>query len=149
MSSSPLVTPDAREPVPQAVRADRRPYLRWLLPMFTFVCGCLVGVGLTATLFQDRMFWMMKHPGPHPERVIEKLKQDLDLAPEQLPAVEKIVHEHDARMRQLHPLFDQNNRRFEAEISAVLNEGQREKWQARIKQMHSMFPPPPGSSGQP
>jgi len=151
MSSTPLATQNAREPVTEAVRADRRRYLHWLLPTLTFLCGCLVGAGLTVTLFQDRMFWMMRHPGPHPERVIQELKTDLDLSPEQLPAVEKIVREHDARMRQLHPLFEQNNHRFEDEISAVLNDGQRVKWQARIKRMHSLFPPPPpeGFSGPP
>jgi len=128
-------------------QGERRLWLRWVLPVVTFACGCLVGVGVTVTLTEWGVLNTMRRPGPDPQRIIAELKKELDLSPEQEQSVAKIVRAHDARMqqrhREMHPRLDADIKAFEAEMGAILNDAQRVKWQARCERMHSRFPPPP------
>jgi hypothetical protein len=140
MSGVPTIEDDAPKPTTRA--RDGRS-LRLLLPALIFLCGCLVGVGVTVTFIEYRMFSMMSRPVPDPQHVVAKLKSDLSLDSDQTRKVEAIVQAHDPEIRRFFREADLNRKRFEAEIAAVLNEGQKEKWRQRCEQMQKWAPPPP------
>lgn len=143
MTATSTAQQDVQAPRPRA-RLSRS---RWQLSVITFICGAIAGAGITFKLSDDRTLDAMKRPGPNPERIIEDLKSELKLSPEQAEAVAKIVREHDAKMQEMHremlPRFDADVRHFEDQISSVLDDGQKALWQARIERMHSMFPRKP------
>jgi hypothetical protein len=134
------------EPARVALR-DGRSFVRWLLPALIFLCGCLVGAGATVTLIQHRLFSIMRQPVPDPEQLVRELKSELQLDADQSQKVEAIVQAHDAEMRRLfremHPRADARRNRFEADIAAVLTEGQKKRWHERCERMRAMFPAPP------
>jgi hypothetical protein len=141
MSSVPAIQQDA--PKPTACVREGRSYARFLLPVVIFLCGCLVGVGATVTFIEYRMFSIMGRPAPDPQRVVAKLKSDLDLDADQTAKVEAIVRAHDPEIRRFFREADLNRQRFEAEIAAVLNPDQKEKWRQRCEAMQKFLPPPP------
>jgi len=141
MSGIPTMQQDGPKPATRA--RESRSYARLLLPALIFLCGCLVGVGATITFIEHRMFSMMSRPVPDPQRVVAKLKSELDLDADQTKKVEVIVQAHDPEMRRFFREADLNRKRFEAEIAAILNATQKEKWRQRCEEMQKRMPPPP------
>lgn len=140
MNSLPTLQHDASTPTTRLW--ERRSFTRFLLPVVIFLCGCLVGVGATVTFIEYRMFSMMKRPAPDPQRVVAKLKSDLNLDADQTNKVEAVVKAHDPEMRRFFREADENRQRFEADIAAILNPSQKEKWQQRCDEMRRVMPPP-------
>jgi hypothetical protein len=141
MSGVPTIQHDAPKPTTQA--RERRSYTRFFLPGLIFLCGCLVGVGVTVTFIEHRMFSIMIGPAPSPPRIVAKLKSELDLDADQTRKVEAIVRGHDFQIRRHMQEVDTGRKRFEAEIASVLNESQKQKWQRRCEEMRKLAPPPP------
>jgi len=141
MSGVPTIQHDEPKP-PQRARESWF-YARLFWPGLIFLCGCLVGVGATVTFIEDRMFSMMIRRAPDPHQVILKLASELGLDSDQTRKVAAIVLAHDPAFRRHLQELDTDRKRFEAEIAAVLNEGQKQKWRRRCEEMQNLFPPPP------
>lgn len=143
----------ATEDVKEHIAPARVGISRWVLPIVTFVCGCLVGAGVTFKTLEDEKWGIMKRPGPDPDRIIAELKKELGLTPQQLESVSQVVREHDARMqelhREMHPRFDKNSRLFEEQISKILDNRQQELWRDRVERMRKKFPPPDNDKREP
>ena len=120
----------------------------WAIALLLFACLAFAGycfgvIRATVTFIGHRMFSMMNRPALDPERVVAKLKSDLSLDADQTRKVEAIVRAQDPEMRRFFREADQNRKRFEAEIAAVLNPSQKEKWRQRCEEMQKVLPPPP------
>jgi hypothetical protein len=136
MSGAPTIQADSTKPTVRA--RDQRSFMRFLLPTLIFVCGALVGVGATVTVIEYRMFPPFGPPSP--QRIVADLKSELALDADQSRQVEAIVRTHDAELRRIFGATQADRKRFEAEVAAVLNESQKEKWRQRCEQMQKRFP---------
>jgi hypothetical protein len=144
MSSIPTIQQDEPKLAEQARESRFYTHLFW--PGLIFVCGCLVGAGVTVTLIEHRMFSMMTRPAPEPQQIILKLASELVLDSDQTRKVAAIVFAHDPHVRRHLQELDTDRKRFEAEIAAVLNEDQKHQWQRRCEEMQKLFPPPPSAA---
>ena len=126
----------------------------WLGIIVIFLSGAVVGGASTALYARKKIHEMMREGGPFMRaRMVEKLTEKLQLAPEQRRKVEEIVN---ATRDEIHQSGDEKGRRFEAmrkggdRIREVLNPEQQtrfdelrrrmeERWQRRLSENPSGY----------
>lgn len=126
----------------------------WLGIIVIFLSGAVVGGASTALYARKKIHEMMREGGPFMRaRMVEKLTEKLQLAPDQRRKVEEII---DSTRDEIHRSGDEKGGRFEAmrrggdRIREVLNPDQQirfdelrkrmeERWQRRLSENPSRF----------
>jgi Spy/CpxP family protein refolding chaperone len=127
----------------------------WLVFLLVFGLGGLTGVSLDR-IYQSRYAAQRPpfHGGPGgpgrggPRRMLERMKQDLNLSDEQAEAIHKIFDEsrkEGQNRLDACPGFKEARQRTQERIRAVLNSEQQKKYEEITKQREAMrdVPPPP------
>lgn len=142
--------PTAVDPEPAAPRGCVRARAAVGLVLVGFVSGAVAGAVGGVAVLEWRIRTFLSQPEKLPDRVVEKLRSELDLSDEQARRVEAIVRErHTALMGilgEVRPRVDAELRRIEEDVAEVLDDGQRLRWRAEMREVRGRaFPlPPPG-----
>jgi len=138
MSQAP--TPTSAPLVPIAPRR-RRPIA---LAVLSGLGGLILGVGLTIVVGHAIIRNFIRHPEKVPERVINRVKHELNLTPEQTAQIAPIIKLHlDAiwKLRQDdQPRVHEQLDLLEQEVDPILTPPQREKWHHHMERFKEMPP---------
>ena len=126
----------------------RRIVLKVVLLLAVFVGGGVAGASLAMMHFHHRFFSMMRSPEKAADRFLGKFHARYELDELQAAQVDRIVRRHFADMgairAEVHPRFEAELDKFERDLSALLDEPQRTKWQEEFRALRRRaFPPPP------
>ena len=136
MSQSELKT----EQLPSA--STLKPVLMSALILFS---GIIVGAGLTLIVTGDSDIQKSLPPGPEymSGRMVERIVRELKLSPEQHEQLEPIIQKRMKAMddirSQARPQINNELKLMNEEIIAILDEGQKQIWENKIKKMQEHF----------
>jgi len=89
----------------------------------------------------------MQHPERMPQLITERLKSELNLSPEQVQQVEKILTNRLKVLREIQeesrPRLDKELDLLRDEVVQLLDENQSKEWLERFSKMRHFLPPPP------
>lgn len=110
-----------------------------LLLMGTFVLGGLLGGALTS--WGERRSHDQRRDRPRPTYV-ERLSQDLDLAPDQRERIQQVLDRHqpamDSLWGQIRPQFESERQLIRQEIITLLTSEQQAKYAAILQRQDSL-----------
>ena len=85
------------------------------------------------------------------ERAHNRMVEQLELDEHQADELKAVLERRAARLRDIHermrPELEREQRDMEADVAALLNDEQREKWQRILEHRRSVFSPPRGRGG--
>jgi len=106
-------------------------------------------IGAAGGFFIDKMRRdkFMQHPERMPQLITERLKSELNLSPEQVQQVEKILTNRLKVLREIQeesrPRLDKELDLLRDEVVQLLDENQSKEWLERFSKMRHFLPPPP------
>ncbi|MHB0956652.1 MAG: hypothetical protein ACYC0X_09390 [Pirellulaceae bacterium] len=133
----------------------RRVWVRIALWLVIFGSGAIVGGGTTLLVVRNQVLLRIQHPEQMPTTLARQLQWKLSLDDSQRAEVESILYRRQQALqelrREVQPKIEQQLDQTEREISQVLREDQRTKWQTRFRTLRSRWlppvPPPPSDKG--
>lgn len=124
----------------------RRRWLTVVLTVVVFVSGLAIGSGLTFLYVDYRRAQYLAHPEDAPKRFAARLKRTLRLTDSQARQIQAIIEERWPKFqetrRQMYPAFKEHLDAIHAEVSAVLREDQRGRWDKYVETIRSSWNPP-------
>ena len=147
----------------QRVPAIRAPG-RWkltLLGVLILVCGMVIGSAgtliITRRLPNFGLIEAVLHPGRRPDMMVEGMRRDLGLSPQQVEQIEQILTKRfrilDEIREEQRPRMDEQLRLLQEEVEKVLDKKQTRKWREQLGDRLRRRPPPhggePGPPGPP
>jgi hypothetical protein len=147
------------EEIPKTVQElrsvpGRRRWPTVVLMIVVFVAGIALGTGVTVLYFDRVSQYYQTHPEKLPERIALRLGRKLDLSRDQVRQVREIFAQRwpalqEAR-RQTYPILKPELDRINQQISALLNDRQKQKWNHEYSAfIQRMYKPDKAASGQP
>jgi hypothetical protein len=136
MSVAKGLSPQHQAPLPSPTR--RRRWLTLLMALVVFVSGVVCGVGIGME-FQKRHFLdILRHPERGPERIVTRMRSQLQLDDRQTQQVRAIVARRVAVLDKIYgetvnPLLAKQLELFRAEVAEVLNPEQQAEWDKYTK----------------
>lgn len=130
---------------PPPRRRWRRTFLWSIVSLVIFICGGVTGHGVTVWMWEKRV-----QPIPIPAqrsefaaKVLAKMKDDLSLTDDQTARIDVILQRHHAELEQIRievgPRYAKARDSMMTDVSAVLDDAQREKWLARMEELKRVF----------
>ena len=125
------------------LKAERLPAAPVLKPVLfgvlTLISGIAIGAGLTLILTSNS-----DERKPLPDvRMVERITRELNLTPEQKEQIGPIVQKHmkvmDDIRKEARPKIMAELEQMNDGIMAILDEGQKQIWQDKIKRMQDLF----------
>ena len=119
-----------------------KPVLMSALILFS---GIIIGAGLTLIVTGDSGTQKSLPPGPEymSRRMVERIVRELKLSPEQheqlKPIIQKRMKAMDDIRNQARPQINNELKLMNEEIIAILDEGQKQIWEDKIKKMQEHF----------
>ena len=158
-------------PAPAPRPRKRRRWRRVLLGLFILVCGRAIGAAgvtvLTRHATRVRMLSVMGHPERAPGMIVEKMRKDLGLSPQQAQQIEAILTRRMGEVERIRdetrPRIDEQLTLMDREIVQVLDKNQERRYREGIKELERARherppgprrgrehgpPPPPGARGE-
>jgi hypothetical protein len=132
-----------------------KPRRRWLgtvlLATAIFVCGTLVGGGVTFKIIAGGYKRTFQEPAVLAEDITHRMKRRLDLNDDQTQQVRRIILEQQMAFQSLRkefrPRLDDQIEKTRRELAAVLTPEQARKWEKRFAHIQRFWLPPlPGDS---
>ncbi|MBN2476509.1 MAG: hypothetical protein JXB62_17980 [Pirellulales bacterium] len=125
----------------------RRAWVRLLLSLAIFVSGVVVGAGGTLIVVRNRVLHAVHHPEDMPAVIAARLRRTLSLRDDQAQQVEQILRQRQLALqeirRRFQPQVETELDAVEAQISAVLDETQRVRWQKHFEHLRRTWMPAP------
>jgi hypothetical protein len=143
---------EQEKPVEQLAKPRRRRWLRTvLLATAIFICGALVGGGLTFKVIASGYKRSFQDPAVLAEEITQRMKRRLHLTDAQVQQVGKIILEQQMAFQSLRkefrPRLDDQIEKTRRELAAVLSPEQARKWEKRFAHIQRFWLPPlPGDS---
>ena len=143
---------EQEKPVEQLAKPRRRRWLRTvLLATAIFVCGALVGGGLTFKVIASGYKRSFQDPSVLADEITQRMKRRLHLTDAQVQRVGKIILEQQMAFQSLRkefrPRLDDQIEKTRRELAAVLTPEQARKWEKRFAHIQRFWLPPlPGDS---
>ena len=119
-----------------------KPVLMSALILFS---GIIIGAGLTLIITGDSGTQKSLPPGPEymSGRMVERIVRELKLSPEQheqlKPIIQKRMKAMDDIRSQARPQINNELKLMNEEIIAILDEGQKQIWEDKVKKMQKHF----------
>lgn len=125
--------------------ARRRIWLSVLLTLVVFVSGLVVGVGGTLIAVRHEMLRVVHNPQEAPARIAAHLRSKLGLSDEQTRQVEAVVARRQAALQAIRhlvqPQVEAELDQAANEIGQILNESQRQDWDAMVAKIRQNWLP--------
>ena len=142
---------EQEKPADQLAKPRRRWIRTVLLATAIFVCGALVGGGLTFKIIASGYKRSFQEPAVLAEEITHRMKRRLDLTDDQVQQVRKIILEQQMAFQTLRkefrPRLDDQIEKTRQELGAVLTPEQARKWEKRFAHIQRFWLPPlPGDS---
>jgi len=143
---------EQEKPVEQLAKPRRRRWLRTvLLATAIFICGALVGGGLTFKVIASGYKRSFQDPSVLADEITQRMKRRLHLTDAQVQRVGKIILEQQMAFQSLRkefrPRLDDQIEKTRRELAAVLTPEQARKWEKRFAHIQRFWLPPlPGDS---
>ena len=142
---------ETEKPNEAFAKPRRRRLWTILLALIIFICGVLVGGGLSFKIIAAGYKRAFQDPDVLTERIIRRMERRLDLNSDQIKQVREIILEQQKAIQSLHkefrPRLDSQIEKTRKELAKVLTPEQAQKWEkifARIQRF--WLPPLPGES---
>ncbi len=142
---------EQEKPADQLAKPRRRWLRTVLLATAIFVCGTLVGGGVTFKIIAGGYKRTFQEPAVLAEEITHRMKRRLDLTDDQVQQVRRIILEQQMAFQSLRkefrPRLDDQIEKTRRELAAVLTPEQARKWEKRFARIQRFWlPPPPGDS---
>ncbi len=142
---------EQEKPADQLAKPRRRWLRTVLLATAIFVCGTLVGGGVTFKIIAGGYKRTFQEPAVLAEDITHRMKRRLDLTDDQAQQVRKIILEQQMAFQSLRkefrPRLDDQIEKTRRELAAVLTPEQARKWEKRFARIQRFWLPPlPGDS---
>jgi hypothetical protein len=142
---------EQEKPAGQLAKPRRRWLRTALLATAIFVCGALVGGGLTFKVIASGYKRSFQEPAVLAEEITQRMKRRLDLTHDQVQQVRRIILEQQMAFQSLRkefrPRLDGQIEKTRQELAAVLTPEQARKWEKRFARIQRFWLPPlPGNS---
>jgi Spy/CpxP family protein refolding chaperone len=142
---------EQERPADQLAKPRRRWLRTVLLGTAIFVCGALVGGGLTFKIIASGYKRSFQEPAVLAEEITHRMKRRLDLTDDQVQQVRRIILEQQMAFQSLRkefrPRLDNQIEKTRQELAAVLTPEQARKWEKRFAHIQRFWLPPlPGDS---
>jgi hypothetical protein len=139
MEKAPQTTPTLRS-VP-----GRRRWPTIVLMVVVFAAGAAIGAAGTVLYFDRINQYYRAHPEKLPERIASRIAKEMDLSSEQAPQARQIVAEWWQAMQEVrhqsYPLYKPPLDRMDQQMSALLNDRQKQKWNEYFASIRRMYNP--------
>ncbi|MBN2309340.1 MAG: hypothetical protein JXR94_10235 [Candidatus Hydrogenedentes bacterium] len=138
-----------------ATPAWRRPWLSAFgLATVVFLSGAVVGAAVASSLMWRHSLDSIRRPRLDPDRIVEQMREDLGLTPEQEGAIRQVFVEHERKMAEFRAEGFEKMRilleETQAAIEAVLTPEQAERSRERFNRLRErILPHAPGHSDTP
>ncbi|MBI5758044.1 MAG: hypothetical protein HZA46_05955 [Planctomycetales bacterium] len=131
-------------PVVSVSPTRRRHWWRTLLwGLVIFVCGGVTGHGVTVWMWQEHGKKIFDPNEDFVAKILLKMRSDYELTDDQATQIEAIMRGHNMKVdeirKDVEPRFSAERKLMNQEISAVLNDPQREKWQKRMEELKRLW----------
>ncbi len=125
-----------------------------LLALGIFICGVLVGGGLTFKIVTVGYKRAFQKPDVLAEKITRRMERRLDLSSDQVKQVREIILEQQRAFQALHkefrPRLDSQIEKTRGELAKVLTPEQMQKWEKTFARIQRFWLPPlPGESRVP
>jgi hypothetical protein len=142
---------EQERPADQLAKPRRRWLRTVLLATAIFVCGALLGGGLTFKIITSGYKRSFQEPALLAEEITHRMKRRLDLTDDQVQQVRRIILEQQMAFQSLRkefrPRLDDQIEKTRQELAAVLTPEQARKWEKRVAHIQRFWLPPlPGDS---
>ena len=133
---------------PNAPFAKPRRRRLWtiLIALGIFVCGVMVGGGLSFKIVTVGYKRAFQEPDFLAEKIIRRMERRLDLSSEQVKQVREIVLEQQKAFQALHkefrPRLDSQIEKTRRELAKVLTPEQAQKWEKTFARIQRFWLPP-------
>lgn len=145
MQTSTAEKPRGPEPLAASPPVRHRGMFLGLLAA-VFISGGVVGGGAGMLFMQQKYGDCFRHPERMPDRLLNLFRSELDLDDEQAKKVDEIVRRHheqiEAIRAEVHPRMSAEFSAIHNEVSAVLTDDQRVRWDELRERFRKNFPPP-------
>jgi len=137
---------ELEKPTAPLTKPHRRRLWTILLALAIFVCGILVGGGLTFKVITSGYKRSFQDPAVLAEQITHRMKRRLDLTDDQAIQVRRIILEQQkalqALRKELRPRLDGQIEKTRQELTAVLTPEQARKWEKRFGHIQRFWLPP-------
>jgi hypothetical protein len=130
-----------------------RRWLRVLAALLIFFAGMVCGSGATVVVAVRNIQRFIHHPEEVPPRITKFLTRRLDLSPQQAQQIEPMIAQTQKHLqairRENQPRVQRELATLHDEVSQVLTDDQREKWDHIYDDALDRWMPPPPPDTQP
>jgi hypothetical protein len=130
----------------QIAKPRRRRLWTILIALGIFVCGVMVGGGLSFKIVTVGYKRAFQDPDFLAEKIIRRMERRLDLNSEQVKQVREIVLEQQKAFQALHkefrPRLDSQIEKTRRELAKVLTPEQAQKWEKTFARLQRFWLPP-------
>ncbi|MHB8770210.1 MAG: hypothetical protein ACYC7J_04360 [Syntrophales bacterium] len=145
---------ETEKPSEALAKPRRRRLWTVLLALIIFICGVLVGGGISFKIVTAGYKRALQDPDVLAEKIVRRMERRLDLSTDQVKQVREIILEQQKAFQSLHrefrPRLDSRIEKTRKELAKVLTPEQAQKWERTFVRMHRFWLPPlPGESRSP
>jgi hypothetical protein len=137
---------ETEKPNMPIAKPRRRRFWTILLALIIFICGVLVGGGLSFKIVTAGYKRAFQDPGFLAEKIIRRMERRLDLSGDQVKQVREIVLEQQKAFQSLHkefrPRMDGQIEKTRRDLSEVLTPEQVQKWEKSFARIQRFWLPP-------
>lgn len=112
------------------------------------LCGMIIGAGVMATVLWERFQHSVRDPRRMPERMVDDMRQGLQLSDDQAGQIQVIMERHkdefEAIRIEMEPRIQAHMDQVNAEIQQVLTPEQRREWERRFARERRRWSRAPG-----
>lgn len=130
-----------------STRARKKRHWVWsvLIGAAILVCGMIIGACLTLIVVRNRVIDLIQHPQKRTTAMVRRLDRALDLSEDQRSEIRDVLRKHRAEFneirREVGPRVKEQIEALDRDVSEVLNEEQRKKWNQYLNRLRRLWMP--------
>lgn len=133
-------------PLPVAPGRGRRRWVSLVLSVVIFVSGVLIGAAGAAGVIRREMLQALRDPSAVPARITQRLKRRLSLTDVQADEIQGILEARQRAVQAIRatvqPAVMHELLLAKTEVADVLDDEQRERWEADFDRLRDLWVPP-------
>lgn len=133
-------------PLSMAPASGRRRWISFLLTLVIFASGVLIGAAGAAGFIRREILQVLRDPAGAPARITQRLKRRLALTDAQTARVQGILESRQQSLQSIRATIQPEVMKelflAKSEVAEVLDERQRERWEADFDRLRDLWVPP-------